>query len=115
MSSPVEGSRLVIISNRLPVTVKNIGHDRYELKASSGGLVAGIRGLLKSGVDHIWCGWPGEEIAMNSVSGLSSSLQENHKAIPVLLDKRTSDLHYNGFSSAYKNGHSKSTTLIKHK
>lgn len=101
MPAQAEKGRLVIVSNRLPVSVKNIGQGRYETKPSSGGLVTGIRGLVNSGVEFIWFGWPGEDIAKDSVAGLKGSLLKDHNAVPVLLDKRVSNLHYNGFSSMH--------------
>lgn len=104
MPAEAEKGRLVIVSNRLPVSVKNMGQGRYETKPSSGGLVTGIRGLVNSGVEFIWFGWPGEEIAKDSISELKGSLLKDHNAVPVLLDKRVSDLHYNGFSSMHTIG-----------
>lgn len=97
--STARKGRLIIVSNRLPVSINDLSHDRFELKASSGGLVTGLRGLSNSGVDFLWFGWPGLEIAKKNASFLKTKLLEEHNAIPVMLDKQTSDLYYNGFSS----------------
>lgn len=99
--STARKGRLIIVSNRLPVSIKDLSHDRFELKASSGGLVTGLRGLSNSGVDFLWFGWPGLEIARKNASFLKKKLLEEHNAIPVMLDQHTSDLYYNGFSSKH--------------
>jgi trehalose 6-phosphate synthase len=92
--------RLIIVSNRLPVSIKDTGHSQYEMKPSSGGLVTGPRGLANSGVDFLWFGWPGLQIPKENVSKLKS-LSKNHNAVPVLLDQHTTELYYNGFSSTH--------------
>jgi trehalose 6-phosphate synthase len=97
--STTRKGRLIIVSNRLPVSIKNLGHDNFELKVSSGGLVTGLRGLANSGIDFLWFGWPGLEIPKNNSSFLKSKLLEEHNAIPVMLDQHTSEQYYNGFSS----------------
>lgn len=101
MRSPTRKGRLVIVSNRLPVSIKSTGQGRYEMKPSSGGLVTGLRGLANSGVEFLWFGWPGLEIPKDDAPQLERNLLGEHNAIPVLLDKQTSDLHYNGFSSIH--------------
>jgi trehalose 6-phosphate synthase len=93
--------RLIIVSNRLPVSINDLGQDHFELKASSGGLVTGLRGLANSGIDFLWFGWPGLEIAKKNTSFLKTKLLEEHNAIPVMLDQNTSDLYYSGFSSRH--------------
>jgi trehalose-6-phosphate synthase len=97
--------RLIIVSNRLPVSIKDTGHGQYEMKPSSGGLVTGLRGLANSGVNFLWFGWPGLEIPKENVSRLKRTLSKDHKAVPVLLDQRTSELYYNGFSSTHTLAH----------
>jgi len=93
--------RLIIVSNRLPVSINDNGKSKFELKTSSGGLVTGLRGLANSGVEFLWFGWPGLEVAKKDASSLKSTLREEHNAIPVMLDQHTSDRFYNGFSSMH--------------
>ena len=104
--SATRKGRLIIVSNRLPVYINDHGNDRFELKASSGGLVTGLRGLANSDIDFLWFGWPGLEIAKKNTSFLKTKLLEEHNAIPVMLDQQTSDLYYNGFSSMYSTSYS---------
>jgi len=40
--------RLLVISNRLPLTIKCSNDGKYEFTMSSGGLVTGLSGLSKS-------------------------------------------------------------------
>lgn len=55
-----EDTRLLIISNRLPITIRRKGKDEYEFSMSSGGLVSALSGLKKS-ICFSWIGWPGGE------------------------------------------------------
>ena len=50
-------ARIVIISNRLPVTISE-KNGEVILKPSSGGLATGMNSLSKSN-EVIWVGWPG--------------------------------------------------------
>jgi trehalose 6-phosphate synthase/phosphatase len=53
--------RLLVVSNRLPVTVnKDQKTGEYAFKMSSGGLVAALSGLKKM-MSFTWIGWPGKK------------------------------------------------------
>jgi trehalose-6-phosphate synthase len=53
--------RLLVVSNRLPVTVnKDKESGEYDFKMSSGGLVAALSGLKKM-MSFTWIGWPGKK------------------------------------------------------
>ena len=90
--------RLLLISNRLPITIKRSEDGKYDFSMSSGGLVSGLSGLSKS-TTFQWYGWPGPEVPPNEVSTLKKSLKEEYNAVPVMLDDDIADKHYNGFSS----------------
>lgn len=96
-SSKTEG-RLLLISNRLPITIKRSDDGKYETSMSSGGLVSGLSGLRKT-TTFQWYGWPGMEIPENEIGPLKEQLKEEYNAIPVMLDDDLADRHYNGFSS----------------
>lgn len=49
---------LLVISNRLPVTIKRRENGEYDFTMSSGGLVSALSGLKKS-TTFTWFGWPG--------------------------------------------------------
>src|SRR5947208_5960873 len=49
--------RLLLVSNRLPITVSGCG-DEIEVKPSSGGLATGLRSVHEC-VESLWVGWSG--------------------------------------------------------
>jgi trehalose 6-phosphate synthase/phosphatase len=49
--------RLVIVSNRLPITVEIAG-DQITFSQASGGLATGLRGCHER-MGGVWIGWPG--------------------------------------------------------
>ena len=97
--------RLIIVSNRLPVSFKKMGDGNYHFCPSSGGLITGLSGLAKSGIEYLWYGWPGMEIAQKDIARVREELLHEHDAIPVLLDQDTAALYYDGFSSKYIHVH----------
>lgn len=90
--------RLIIASNRLPLSIKQLD-GTFEAKPSSGGLVAALSGL-KNSTDIIWLGWPGAEIKESDKEAVSVALAQENAAPIFLSDKLSSD-HYNGFSSEW--------------
>jgi hypothetical protein len=52
-------SHLIVVANRLPVTISKGDDGQYNFKMSSGGLVSALSGLKKQ-MSFIWIGWPGE-------------------------------------------------------
>lgn len=99
MSAPKHNSRLMIVSNRLPVGIKCLANDKYDFSPSCGGLVTGLKGLSHNDVTFLWYGWPGTTILPERVSHLKETLMDEFSAVPVLLDQETAELYYNGFSS----------------
>ena len=97
-SSPVQEARLLLISNRLPVSVKRTD-DGYDFAMSSGGLVSGLSGLSKS-TTFQWYGWPGLEVPEHEAGPLTARLRAEYNAVPVYIDEDLADRHYNGFSNS---------------
>lgn len=95
-----ENGRLLLVSNRLPITIKRADEGKFDFSMSSGGLVSGLSGLARS-TTFQWYGWPGLEVPENEIGELKSRLKKEHEAIPVMLDDELADRHYNGFSSAF--------------
>lgn len=91
--------RLIIVANRLPITVKRTEDGAYDLIPSSGGLVSGLAGMMKT-KEFQWYGWPGLEIPEEDVDLMKQRCRDEHKAIPVFMSEELSDLHYNGFSNS---------------
>ncbi|KAL5389159.1 hypothetical protein DPSP01_002474 [Paraphaeosphaeria sporulosa] len=91
--------RLLLVSNRLPITIKRSDEGKYDFSMSSGGLVSGLSGLSKS-TTFQWYGWPGLEIPENEIGDLRKKLKDDFNAVPVMLDDELADRHYNGFSNS---------------
>jgi trehalose 6-phosphate synthase/phosphatase len=49
--------RIIVVSNRLPITLK-LGAEGVEVRTSSGGLASGLSSVHASG-KSLWIGWPG--------------------------------------------------------
>lgn len=92
--------RLLLVSNRLPITIKRADEGKYEMSMSSGGLVSGLSGLAKT-TTFQWYGWPGLEVPEDEVVGLKDQLKSEYNAVPIMLDDELADRHYNGFSSEF--------------
>lgn len=90
--------RLLLVSNRLPITIKRSQDATYETSMSSGGLVSGLSGLRKT-TTFQWYGWPGLEVPEEEVGQLKHQLKHEYNAVPVMLGDDLADRHYNGFSS----------------
>ena len=91
-------SRLIIISNRLPVSITERNGELI-MNPSAGGLATGLNSL-KSDHEVHWIGWP----------GINTSKKEKQKAIteklealnmtPVFIPKDKFSGYYNGFSNS---------------
>ncbi|RJE27167.1 alpha,alpha-trehalose-phosphate synthase subunit [Aspergillus sclerotialis] len=98
--SPSAGkSRLHLVSNRLPITIRRSESGEYEFSMSSGGLVTGLSGLAKA-TSFQWYGWPGLEVPEYEVKRLQERLNQEFHATPVFMDDKLADAHYNGFSNS---------------
>ncbi|KAK4152706.1 glycosyltransferase [Chaetomidium leptoderma] len=91
--------RLLLISNRLPITIKRSDDGQYSFSMSSGGLVTGLSGLSKT-TSFQWYGWPGLEVPEADAGPMRQQLKEKYNAIPVFVDDELADRHYNGFANS---------------
>src|SRR5574339_643468 len=92
--------RVLIVSNRLPVTVQE-SKSGVELVPSAGGLASGLRGFYQS-ASATWIGWPGP-IAPGARVGGRHGLEARlnaHNLKLVQLDQRDVEGYYDGFSNA---------------
>ncbi|CAN8105595.1 unnamed protein product [Discula destructiva] len=97
-TSKAGNSRLLIISNRLPLTIKRTDDGQYDFSMSSGGLVTGLSGLSKT-MSYEWYGWPGLEVPEAEIELVKDRLKKECDAHPVFVDDDLADKHYNGFSN----------------
>jgi trehalose 6-phosphate synthase len=100
LDEPKNEARLLLVSNRLPITIKRSEDGKYDFSMSSGGLVSGLSGLSKS-TTFQWYGWPGLEVPEPEIPVVKQRLKEEYGAVPVFIDDELADRHYNGFSSVY--------------
>ena len=91
-------ARLLLVSNRLPITIKRSEDGKYDFSMSSGGLASGLSGLSKT-ASFQWYGWPGLQVPDDEVEGMRKKLKDDYGAVPVFIDDDLADKHYNGFSS----------------
>jgi trehalose 6-phosphate synthase/phosphatase len=91
-------SRLLIASNRLPVTLQLEG-DGVELRPSSGGLATALRGPHARG-DGLWFGWPGDvsEATPEQRARIDAELAER-RLVPIDLTAAEVAHYYDGFSN----------------
>jgi trehalose 6-phosphate synthase/phosphatase len=91
-------NRVLIVANRLPITVKTTG-DEVEVQRSAGGLATGLlRPHEQSG--GLWVGWSGapEELTAEQQSALEQQLTAMRLvAVPLTSDQVTR--YYEGFSN----------------
>jgi trehalose 6-phosphate synthase/phosphatase len=94
-------SRLIIVSNRLPFTLRQRGSE-IEGTASSGGLVTALAAYLErererdASFESIWVGWPGSTLPSELEERATAMLQQQ-RARPVFLSQEDSDEFYYGF------------------
>lgn len=90
---------LVVVSNRLPVTISKDAKGEYHFKMSSGGLVSALSGLKRS-IQFTWIGWTGFYIPREDRAIVDKRLMEEYSCLAVYLDDDVADKHYNGFSNS---------------
>jgi hypothetical protein len=76
--------RLIVVSNRLPVTASRSSDGSLQFKQSSGGLVSAIQSV-RSQLRFLWIGWLGIEIAVDEQKEVSDRLLSEYNCIPVFL------------------------------
>ena len=93
--------RLVIISNRLPFTVRE-EEGKFLFEESSGGLVTGLSGYLdrqkgQPGFECLWVGWPGAAVPPERESEVTAQALVQHNCLPVYITPKEMDRFYHGF------------------
>lgn len=95
--------KLILVSNRLPFTVKE-RNGAFRYTQSVGGLTTGMSAFLQSSGagsplfdDYVWVGWPGSTIGKNSQAALRKEVLERFKSHPVFLTVQEMELFYLGF------------------
>ncbi|MGA8151257.1 MAG: trehalose-6-phosphate synthase [Terriglobales bacterium] len=90
--------RMVVVSNRLPVTIER-RPDGFRVEASSGGLVTALRPLLND-CAGVWIGWTGTDESPEIERVLEDhSRQSNFALKPVFMSPEERSRFYCGFSN----------------
>ncbi|MGC3999268.1 MAG: bifunctional alpha,alpha-trehalose-phosphate synthase (UDP-forming)/trehalose-phosphatase [Anaeromyxobacter sp.] len=90
--------RLLIVSNRLPVTVRTRGDD-VTVAPSTGGLATGMKGPHER-LGGLWIGWPGalEGASEAARAGVDRQLRDL-RLVPVALSPEEVEQYYEGYSN----------------
>ena len=89
--------RLVVVSNRIPVTLKKKGDD-WVAAASSGGLATAMDPILKR-AGGVWVGWSGEEVDLDRAmrDRLIAEASNGNRYIPVDIPTEVAGAFYEGY------------------
>ncbi len=92
-----QDKRLLIISNRLPVTVSK-EDGQLEYKRSLGGLATGLASFHKRH-NSLWVGWPGISLkeAEDQKDEIEQTLISEYNCYPIFLTQEEIEKHYLGF------------------
>jgi trehalose 6-phosphate synthase/phosphatase len=99
--------RLIVISNRLPFSIKASAEaGAYEFVRSSGGLVSALSSYIerRSAEDPqfecVWVGWPGGTVELADQAAVRSQMMQEQRAQPVFLTEPEMDSFYHGFCNS---------------
>ena len=101
MTGPPADRRLLVVSNRLPVVLREGEEGDWQVEGATGGLVTAMAPVLQNR-GGVWIGWPGvaaedEEALREALARLSADRRYTLK--PVLLTTAERDKFYYGFSN----------------
>ncbi len=94
-AAPAVEPRIVVVSNRLPITVHRSSRG-LESRRSAGGLVSALEPVLRKR-GGIWVGWPGAEVSRGQLEALTASEPYEIRGVPLTETEVAS--YYHGFSN----------------
>jgi trehalose 6-phosphate synthase/phosphatase len=92
--------RLLIVSNRLPISIEKKKRGLY-FHQSAGGLATGLGSFHKS-YDSLWIGWPGitwDKTNEEERRDIEAKLVSKFNCYPVFLSQNHIEKYYHGFSN----------------
>jgi trehalose 6-phosphate synthase/phosphatase len=91
--------RLLVVSNRLPLTAKRVS-GRWRGERSAGGLVAAMAPLMERS-DGLWLGWPGDALPgePEGRAKLMREWEEQHGYVAVEIPPKVSRSFYEGYAN----------------
>ena len=90
--------KLIIVSNRLPVTVEK-KKGEIHFRQSAGGLATGLGSFYRS-YNSIWVGWCGispDRVNEEERKNIKTKLANDFNCSPIFLSKKDVDMYYRGF------------------
>lgn len=95
--------KLLVVSNRLPFSIKEEG-GHFTLEPSPGGLVSGLSAYLDSlrgstvrRKPYVWVGWPGAYLKKEFREDLRTKALMEYNAYPVFVQEKLMERFYLGF------------------
>ncbi len=88
--------KLIIVSNRLPVTVA-AEKGQLDFRESAGGLATGMSSFYQER-NAVWIGWPGN-VPPRRQAEARARLREGYNAEPVFIPEATVERFYEGYSN----------------
>ena len=91
--------RLVIVSNRLPVSVER-GPEGFDFRPSIGGLATSLS-TLREEREMVWVGWPGIELEKEAErQDIRTRLRQESGCVPLFIPPELFERFYDGFSNS---------------
>jgi len=89
--------RILLVSNRLPITIEK-RKGRFYYRPSVGGLATALSSILRK-YNFLWIGWPGLESRLKAQSKerIALKLSTEYNCYPVFIEKKDVEKFYYGF------------------
>lgn len=95
----LSNGRMIVVSNRLPVSMQQQGGGT-RMEPSSGGLATALSSIWGSQTDGVWIGWPGKEPNWETEALLAKvSQKEPYELQAITLDEHEVSKFYAGFAN----------------
>ncbi|NQT47667.1 MAG: trehalose-6-phosphate synthase [Chloroflexi bacterium] len=95
----MELDRIVVVSNRLPISIIRLDEGGWKVEPSLGGLVTALAPILQDR-GGLWVGWLGatDDVGLDEVAEVAKQ-ETGYSLKPVLLTEEEIDQYYFGFSN----------------
>ena len=98
MQQAANGGRLIIVSNRLPVSVER-RPDGLSFQPSVGGLATSLN-ALRDEAEMLWLGWPGiTPESPAEADQIAQRLEQDFGCLPLFLPEELFEPYYTGFAN----------------
>ena len=97
----MKSRRLILVSNRLSISIESLPGGGFSFQPSIGGLATGLSSIIKS-KEILWVGWSGimeEELSHKETIELEKRLLREYHSVPVSLGAEHLRYYYEGFSN----------------